>query len=610
LARKSIWAIDIGSSAVRAVKLVRNKDKIRLADYDIRDLSYVGREEDKILDAIRKALIGLAGRKSLIGEKVIISVPGSLSFQRVVKIPPCPISKIPELMGYEAQQQIPFKLDEVIWDYQLISAPEDVSQGRKVALFAVKKQIVEPLLRFCSEAMMRVVGIQLTHIASLNYLSYELQPDKAIAVLNVGARYSELVIADRTDLWLRALPFAGMHLTEAIAERSRSSFLEAEEEKKSILTADSQAVTAGVDPAIRNLVAETTRSLGFYRAQNPSSEPATLFVTGRGFSFEKGLRSLEADTRLPVFITGAPKRIEYTLVGPEDVFAEDCRQLSCAMGMALQGLGEGKYDTNLLPSDAQLDNLLADKRIPVALGVILLWAVVLWAYFLVQARLDTARFHETKFKEALMGVQDNDKKLKAVLSNIPPRILQAKNLASYTSGRTASYTAINSTLAAVAETRKSASGVWLKSISISDDTREKLNEWALSLGNATITTIEHLVIWKAKPTSTSPEDERILATLEPSRITRWLKCEITGEAIAGLGAEKLSSVEALRSSIEKMGGGFKDVKISTDWKEIAMDLPGGSVQGIDFEITFLVEIPPYDGEWNKPAESESPEEAK
>ena len=137
MTRKHVWGIDIGSSAVRAVKLVRTQEGIRLADYDIRELSYLGRDDERILEAVRKALIGLAGRKSLIGERVVVSVSGSLSFQRVVKLPPCPLGKIPEMMRYEAQQQIPFSLDDVIWDYQLVSDPADVSQGRKVALFAL-----------------------------------------------------------------------------------------------------------------------------------------------------------------------------------------------------------------------------------------------------------------------------------------------------------------------------------------------------------------------------------------------------------------------------------------------------------------------------------------
>ena len=145
---KEIWGIDIGSSCLRAVKLVRIKDGIKLVDYDIRELSYKGKDEEKMLDAARKALVGLAGRKSLIGQNVFISVPGSLSFQRVVKIPPCPVGKIQELMRYEAQQQIPFDLKEVIWEYQLLSPINDVSEGRTVALFAVKKQVLKPLLKF------------------------------------------------------------------------------------------------------------------------------------------------------------------------------------------------------------------------------------------------------------------------------------------------------------------------------------------------------------------------------------------------------------------------------------------------------------------------------
>jgi len=594
LTRKHVWGIDIGSSAVRAVKLVRTQEGIRLADYDIRELSYLGRDDERILEAVRKALIGLAGRKSLIGERVVVSVSGSLSFQRVVKLPPCPLGKIPEMMRYEAQQQIPFSLDDVIWDYQLVSDPADVSQGRKVALFAVKREVLDPVLRFCREAMMRVVGVQLTHIALYNYLNWELHFEKPVALLDVGARYTGFAIFDTNgDLWVRPLPVAGSHLTEMVAERRRLSFVEAEQEKISALAGGGEEAVAAVMPGIRNLLAEARRSLGFFRSQAAGRDVEKVYLSGRGLSFPGALKLIGDELGVPVAEITYPQKIAYSLVGPAEVFFEDCRQLSVAFGLALQGLGETRFTTNLLPPSLQLDNVLAEKRTPVALGILVLWIAAVVSLVVVNMRLDRVSADIAVIRKAVDEIERDDAELRAVLDEIPPLALQARNLASFLHGRDAPYRAANRIVSALDSVRSAGSLLWLASLSIRDVSAEKLQEWAVSLDYPGITGVEDIITWKAGRREASPEEQKIFDRLEPCRVERWYALTLTGEAAAGKGDAKLRTVERFRDALAGEGSPLSAVSIATDWTEDTVETPSGPLPVIRFTITARLRVPPY-----------------
>lgn len=592
--QKHIWGIDIGSSSVRAVKLVRTQDSIKLADYDIRELSYLGREDERILEAVRKALIGLAGRKSLIGEKVFISIPGAVCFQRIVKIPPCPLSKVPELMKYEAQQQIPFKLNEVVWDYQLVSSPEDVSEGRRVVLFAVKRSVLEPILRFCKEAMMRVVGIQASHLALFNYLKWELNIDKPIGILDVGARYTEFALFDvggGNELWVRPIPVSGSHFTEMVAERKRSSFLEAEQEKISSLILGGD-VLQQIKPAIANISGEVSRSVGFFKTQTAGREPSKIFLAGRALSFPGGISALQTSVGASVVEVNYPQKIAYSLVGAAEVFFEDCKQLNVAFGLALQGLDEVYFNTNLLPKEKQLDNILADKKVPVAIALSLLWAALLIAYFMASSRVTTAKTNLSTIKKAVEQISSDEAQYNSILEKIPAKIRLMENLSSYAAGRDVPLIVLNKINDSVAAVRADGGSIWISALDLYDDTRAKLDEWALSLNLPTVTSFDQVITWKAGTFSPTPEEQKIFDMLEPSLRPRWYTLVLAGEALAGEGAEKLKMVERLRNELAKNAPLFKDVTISTDWKEVELVSGEKKAIAIEFSIRALIDIPP------------------
>src|SRR3954453_20255298 len=125
MAANFAWGIDVGNRALKAVKLVREGDQLRVDDFEVIEhetvLSNAGDNKETL---VGNALASFVQRHPFRGGQVAIGVSGQSSFARFIKLPPVEEKKIPEIVRFEAIQQIPFPLDDVEWSYQLFQSEE------------------------------------------------------------------------------------------------------------------------------------------------------------------------------------------------------------------------------------------------------------------------------------------------------------------------------------------------------------------------------------------------------------------------------------------------------------------------------------------------------
>src|SRR5262245_39820679 len=161
-----------------------------------------------------------------------MSVPGQNGLARFVKLPPVEEKKIADIVRFEAKQQIPFPLDEVIWDFQKISSGE-VTDGfameTEIGLFAVKREAAFHYLNHFKEAGVEVNVVQMAPLALCNFVAYELIPPPeegaeegkkpCVVAMDMGTDNSNLVITDGEKIiWQRAIPIGGNHFTRAMTK--------------------------------------------------------------------------------------------------------------------------------------------------------------------------------------------------------------------------------------------------------------------------------------------------------------------------------------------------------------------------------------------------------
>src|SRR5205823_1570053 len=145
-----VWGIDLGQCALKAVRLEMEDGQVTATAFDYIEHPKILSQPDADPDQLtREALEGFLKRNDLKGDMVCISVPGQSGLARFVKLPPVEEKKIDAIVTFEAKQQIPFPLEEVVWDYQRIGKGT-VSDGyaleSEVGLFAMKRDMVNRAL--------------------------------------------------------------------------------------------------------------------------------------------------------------------------------------------------------------------------------------------------------------------------------------------------------------------------------------------------------------------------------------------------------------------------------------------------------------------------------
>jgi type IV pilus assembly protein PilM len=180
---KAVWGIDIGQCALKALRCTLADDgKTIVADaFDYIEYPKILTEPDADPEQlVRTALKQFLTDNSVRDAKVAISVPGQSGLARFIKLPPVEAKKIPDIVKYEAKQQIPFSLDDVIWDYQALlggTQDEGVALETEVGLFAMKREQVFRALRPFRDAGIELDIVQLTPIAIYNSVGYGVLKD-------------------------------------------------------------------------------------------------------------------------------------------------------------------------------------------------------------------------------------------------------------------------------------------------------------------------------------------------------------------------------------------------------------------------------------------------
>src|SRR5215472_9287685 len=161
------WGIDVGNRALKAIRLSPGPEGLVIDDFDVVEheqvLSNAGDNKETL---IQSALANFVQRHDMRGGVVAVGVSGQSSFARFIKLPPVEKKKIPEIVRFEAVQQIPFPLDEVEWAYQLFQNPD--SPEVEVGIFAMRKELINQQIQYFTELDMNVQVVQMNPLAVYN----------------------------------------------------------------------------------------------------------------------------------------------------------------------------------------------------------------------------------------------------------------------------------------------------------------------------------------------------------------------------------------------------------------------------------------------------------
>jgi len=381
---KTVWGIDVGQCALKALKLQWRDGKLRALGFDVIEHAKILSQPDADEQAlIRSALAKFLSRNSIKGSTLVISVPGQASFTRFIKLPPVEMKKIPEIVRYEARQQIPFNLEDVVWDYQTISPPSAGPREVEVGIFAMKRDIVADYVSDFLAMKIEPDIVQMAPVALYNFLKHDRKDlTGATILIDVGAENTNLVISDGDRVWIRNIPLGGNNFTAALAKEFKLPFSKAENLKRHAAESKhARQVFQAMRPVFGDLLTEIQRSIGYYTSLHRDSRVENVVAMGNAFRLAGLTKFVSQNLGVEVLkVEGFPSLGDgETLAAP--LFRENVLSFGVPFGLAVQGCGLATIGTSLLPPEILGAKVMRRKRpFFVAAGVAVLGAVGCFGY--------------------------------------------------------------------------------------------------------------------------------------------------------------------------------------------------------------------------------------
>ncbi|HKB03327.1 MAG TPA: type IV pilus assembly protein PilM [Gemmataceae bacterium] len=398
-----VWGIDIGQCALKALRLELVNGAVTATAFDYVEHPKILSQPDANPDELtREALEKFLSRNPTKGDLVAMSVPGQSGLARFVKLPPVEEKKIVDIVKFEAKQQIPFPLDEVVWDYQKVSegtVTDGFAMDTEIGLFAMKRDMINRFIGHFQAVKLEVHFVQMAPLALANFVTYELLkrggPDgeaqpaqvvgkkKCVVALDIGTDGSNLIITDGGRIiWQRPIPVGGNHFTRALTKELKLTFAKAEHLKRNAAKSPELAnILKALRPVLQEFVGEVQRSLGYFT--NTHRDAQVEYMVGLGSAFKlPGLQKYLADKlNLDVRKPDKYARIAGEAVTDAPVFKENVLSYPVAYGLAIQGLGVARLVTNLLPPEISFARKIrAKKPYAVAAAAALLLGTTVLAY--------------------------------------------------------------------------------------------------------------------------------------------------------------------------------------------------------------------------------------
>ncbi len=347
------WGVEIGAGAIKAIKVERDGEELRIADFAVvphkKVLSTPELNRD---DAIAVALGAFMSqyRDALKGATIALSIPGHSAFARFAKLPPVEKKGIANLVRFEAVQQIPFPIDDVEWDYQTFASND--SPDIEVGIFAVTKaKIAEILAQYGDQGLVPNI-ITLSPVAVYNAVAFDIAftaKTPGTVILDIGTTATDLVIAEGGRVWIRTFPLGGHNFTEALAATFKLTYGKAEKLKKEAETSKyKRHIFQALKPVLQELVQDVQRSIGYYRDTHPDAQISRVVGVGSTFKLIGLRKLLSQQLKMDVFRYERAKRLSIEGAAAAD-FEASAPNMATAYGLALQGLGLQTIDVNLMP---------------------------------------------------------------------------------------------------------------------------------------------------------------------------------------------------------------------------------------------------------------------
>ena len=442
-APKGILALNLGTQTISLAEFQRNADG-GLTLSRLKQGEILG---DPSADPTRAAqtklqVEQLVGELGVKGRGVNYAIASHVIFTRPVTLPSVgDATQVEQIVAFEAQQNVPYPIDEVVWDWQLLDAGDGGQV--EVILAAIKSDLLDEINTSAQAGGLKPAVVEIAPMALYNALRYNYPDAEGCTILlDIGSRTTNLLFCEPGKIFPRRLNIGGSSITTAIAKDFGCSFSEAETRKVNdgfvslggTYAEPDDAEIARISKITRNqmtrLHQEIARSITFYRSEHGGSQPVRVLIAGGTASlpyirefFQEKFPGMEVDYFNPL------RNVTVADTANTDEVARATHTLGELVGLALRALGNCPMELNLRPASVVKEGKRAAQRpYLIAAGACILSALGAWWQYYENAASRTDEVTE-KLKQKAAPLAALDRDIKAAQGEVDALIKSVQPLA-------------------------------------------------------------------------------------------------------------------------------------------------------------------------------------
>ncbi len=442
-APKGILALNLGTQTISLAEFQRNADG-GLTLSRLKQGEILG---DPSADPTRAAQTKLqveqiVGELGVKGRSVNYAIASHVIFTRPVTLPSVgDATQVEQIVAFEAQQNVPYPIDEVVWDWQLLDAGDGGQV--EVILAAIKSDLLDEINTSAQAGGLKPAVVEIAPMALYNALRYNYPDAEGCTILlDIGSRTTNLLFCEPGKIFPRRLNIGGSSITTAIAKDFGISFSEAETRKVNdgfvslggTYAEPDDAEIARISKITRNqmtrLHQEIARSITFYRSEHGGSQPVRVLIAGGTASlpyirefFQEKFPVMEVDYFNPL------RNVTVADTANTDEVAHATHTLGELVGLALRALGNCPMELNLRPASVvKAGKRAAQRPYLIAAGACILSALGAWWQYYENAASRTDEVTE-KLKQKAAPLAALDRDIKAAQGEVDALIKSVQPLA-------------------------------------------------------------------------------------------------------------------------------------------------------------------------------------
>jgi type IV pilus assembly protein PilM len=294
----------------------------------------------RVVDAIKELLTA----QQVKTKEVVISVSGSSVIIKRIAVADMSEEELSESIKWEAEQYIPFSIDDVNVDFQKLGPGAQEGQA-DVLLVAVKKDKINDYINLVKEAGLEpvVLDVDAFALANMHELNYEMETG-ITALLNIGASVMNInILQDGMSIFTRDITVGGNRYTEALQREFGLTYEDAEKVKRGedAEGQDKEQIASVMSSVTEDIVAETQRSFDFFRSTTGSEKVSRVLVSGGCARIGNFTSVLSERIEIPVEITNPFKNIKIDPKRFDPAFLQEAGpQAAVAVGLAMRRPGD------------------------------------------------------------------------------------------------------------------------------------------------------------------------------------------------------------------------------------------------------------------------------